>query len=66
MPGLLVCAFYLLPYFLLDQVVFLLKGIFPNRPKVWYGNFSIENYFFIIYKYIKHLIIYVIYILFKK
>ena len=40
MPGLLVCVFYLLPYFLLDQVFFLLKGVFPDRPKVWYGSLS--------------------------
>ena len=44
MPGLLVCAFYLLPYFLLDQVFFLLKGVFPDRPKVWYGSLSIKSF----------------------
>ena len=42
MPGLLVYAFYLFPYFLLDQAFFLLKGVFPDRPKVWYGSLSIE------------------------
>ena len=35
MLELLVCAFYLLPNFLLDEVFFFLKGIFPDRPKPW-------------------------------
>ena len=44
MPGLLVSAFYLLPYFFLDQVFFLLKGVFPDRPKVWYGSLLKKKY----------------------
>ena len=44
MPGLLTCAFSLFPYFLLDQVFFFLKTIFPDRPNK--NNKNIENIIF--------------------
>ena len=50
MPGLLVYAFYLFRYFLLDQAFFLLKGVFPDRPNPWYGSPAIikKNTIFIL------------------